>query len=193
MSGITFEHDSHNVKLYSLDTCSARKIVENPNYLTCTKMYLDFSDSKILLNETAIYEFGKQISEIDSINSIDEMITKIESSLGVEVEVRNNSEEVKQLANDLVNELGQDGLHRPDNLHMAFSIINKTTLLSCDGALIHCCEKKRHSCINTNKMATDSNTKVKESKFEKLVRAVQPKVKSTILKPGQKIVWRSFV
>ena len=101
MSGITFEHDSHNVKLYSLDTCSARKIVENPNYLTYTKMYLDFSDSKILLNETAIYEFGKQISEIDSINSIDEMITKIESSLGVEVEVRNNSEEVKQLANDL--------------------------------------------------------------------------------------------
>ena len=193
MSGITFEHDSHNVKLYSLDTCSARKIVENPNYLTCTKMYLDFSDSKILLNETAIYEFGKQISEIDSINSIDEMITKIESSLGVEVEVRNNSEEVKQLANDLVNELGQDGLHRTDNLHMAFSIVNKTTLLSCDGALIHCCEKKRHSCINTNKMATDSNTKVKESKFEKLVRAVQPKVKSTILKPGQKIVWRSFV
>ena len=177
----------------SPDTCFIRKIVENPNYLTYTKMYLDFSDSKILLNETAIYEFGKQISEIDSINSIDEMITKIESSLGVEVEVRHNSEKVKQLANDLVNELGQDGLHRPDNLHMAFSIINKTTLLSCDGALIHCCEKKRHSCIHTNKMATDSNIKVKESKFEKLVRAVQPKVKSTILKPGQKIVWRSFV
>ncbi len=177
----------------SMDTCFIRKIVENPNYLNYAKMYLDFSDTKILLNETAIIEFRKQISEIDSINTIDEMIIKIESSLKVKVEIMNNSEQVKQLANDLVIELGHYGLHIPDNLHLAFSIINKTTLLSCDGALIHCCKKKNHSCIHTNKLSSTQITKVKVTKLEKIVHQVTPKLKSTILKPGQKIVWEAFV
>ena len=193
MLTITSSYYNNNHCLYSLDTCFIRKIVENQNYLDFIKIYLNFSNSKILINETIIYELRKQISEFNSVNSIDEIIAKIESSLGVKVEVRNNSEEVKQLANDLIIKLDGDGLHRPDNLHMAFSIINKTILLSCDGALIYCCKKMYHSCIHTNKLATHLIPEVKKSKFEKLVHAVQPKIKSTILKHSQKIIRRSFV
>ena len=180
-------------KLISFDSCVIRKSVENPNYLNCIKTNCDFSNSTVLLSETAVHEITAQLDTISPGITVEEIAQRIKKDLNCSVEIMNNSQEVELMANYLLNLYGSDGLHAPDNFHMAFSVVHKTTLFSCDYDLINVCKKNDTPCINTHKLATGDTVHVVKSKCAKFVKTFKPKIQSNLLKPGEKIVWRSFV
>jgi PIN domain nuclease of toxin-antitoxin system len=154
--------DYEQKKRYSLDTCVIRNILENPNYLSCMKMHIDFEDSMIFLSETAIWEIEKQLGEINYGLTTDTVIQKIRDGLNADITILENSKETKIMADDLLL-VNQPDLHYPDNLHLAFSITQKTTLLSCDSKLVRCCKREGHPCINPNKLVSDSTQMVRGS------------------------------
>tara|TARA_B100000676_G_scaffold249523_1_gene253646 strand:+ start:75 stop:701 length:627 start_codon:yes stop_codon:yes gene_type:complete len=183
----------NNSDLCSFDSCVIRKSVENPNYLVSIKTNYDFSNSTVLLSETAVREISAQLDAISLGITVEEIAQRIERNLKCSVEIMDNSQEVEMMADYLLNLYGSDGLHAPDNLHLAFSIVHKTTLFSCDYKLINVCKKNNTPCINTHKLATGEGIRVVKSKYAKIVKTFKPKIQSSLLKPGEKIVWRSFV
>ena len=154
--------DYEQKKRYSLDTCVIRNILENPNYLSCMKMHIDFEDSRVFLSETAIWEIEKQLGEINQGLTIDAVVQEIRDGLNADITILENSKETKIMADELLF-VNQPDLHYPDNLHLAFSITQKTTLLSCDSKLVRCCKREGHSCINPNKLVSDSTQIVRRS------------------------------
>ena len=181
-------------KTYSFDSCVIRKIIENPNYLNCIKMNCDFSNSTVLLSETAEFEIKKHLDKLPPGSTIIGIVERIKKDLKCDVEIIGNSQEVEQTANLLLELYSSKGLHYPDNLHMAFSVVHKTILLSCDYKLIRVCEMNKTTCINTHTLATSSGSKfVRYSQHAiEQVRKFKPKIESSILKPGEKITWRSY-
>ena len=137
------------------------------------------------------------VNKLDLVNYsqevFEEIAQRIERNLKCSVEIMDNSQEVEMMADYLLNLYGSDGLHAPDNLHMAFSVVHKTTLFSCDYKLINVCKKNNTPCINTHKLATGEGIRIVKSKYAKIVKTFKPKIQSSLLKPGEKIVWRSFV
>ena len=180
----------NNSDLCSFDSCVIRNSVENPNYLVSIKTRYDFSNSTVLLSETAVREITAQLDAISPGITVEEIAQRIERNLQCSVEIMDNSQEVEMMADYLLNLYSSDGLHTPDNLHMAFSVVHKTTLFSCDYKLINVCKKNNTPCINTHKLETDEGIVVTA---KKIVKNFKPKIKSSLLKPGEKIVWRSFV
>lgn len=180
----------HNIVMYmikskySLDTCVIRKILENPNYLSCMKVHVNFEDSRIFLSETAIWEIEKQLGKINPGLTTDAVVQKIGDGLNADITVLENSKETKILADDLLL-ANQPDLHHPDNLHLAFSMTQETTLLSCDSDLVRCCKREGHPCINPNKLGWQY-ARVRGSRFNKVVK------ENSRLAPGQKMTWRSL-
>ena len=182
---------------YSFDSCVIRKIIENPNYLNCLRMNCDFSNSTVLLSKTAEFEIKKQIDEFSPGLTFADIVDRIKKSLKCKVEVIENSQEVECTADLLLSLYSSKGLHHPDNLHMAFSNVHKTTLLSCDYKLINVCDMHKITCVNTHKPGNlygNSGSKfVRHSQHAiEQVKSFRADIKSTILKPGEKIIWRSF-
>lgn len=140
-------------KTYTLDTCVIRKILENPNYMSCVTTHVDFSDSKVILSKTALWEIKNQIDSINPQLTLKEIIKNLEEKLCVTIKIIAHSNDSILLANDLLNKY-KPRLHQPDNQILAFSIIHNATLLSCDANLIQCAKSEGQSCVNTNNLAT---------------------------------------
>lgn len=133
--------------LYLADSCFARKIVENPNYLTALALRNDFSNSKILLCDQVCYEL---VSHGFSLDEVTATITKVLRSKVVLVQAT-IPEYV--LAESLVEQFTPK-LHWPDNLILSAAIQNKSILLSCDKDLIEVSEKCGQKCINPDLIGT---------------------------------------
>ena len=138
---------------YTLDTCVIRKILENPNYLDCISTHVNFSDSKILLSKTVLWEIKNQIQLIDPELTLEQILNKLQDKLHTNVKIVAHSNDTILLANDLLSKYSLS-LHEPDNQILAFSIIHNATLLSCDSKLISCAKSEGHSCLNTHYLAT---------------------------------------
>ena len=63
----------NNSDLCSFDSCVIRKSVENPNYLVSIKTNYDFSNSTVLLSETAIREITAQLDAISPGITVEEI------------------------------------------------------------------------------------------------------------------------
>jgi len=139
-------------KVFSLDSCVIRRIADNPNYLVALNCRMDLSGARILISDTAEFEITKY-----GFNT-DEIIDKLSSSIDAEFSVVPLSHEVNVLAVDLIERYGPD-LHWPDNLHMAFAMVNDAILLSCDRDLVSCCDREGWKCVNPDIITTSSNAR----------------------------------
>ena len=178
---------------YSFDSCIIRKMIEDPNYLNYIRNRCDFSNSTVLLSETAKFEITKQLDKFSPGSTFTEIVDTIKKSLKCDVEEMENSQQVEEIADMLLSLYCSEGLHYPDNLHMAFSDVHKTIFLTRDNKLATVCKMHKIICINTNNLATNSGEFVKPTlhKIEQVIK-FKPKIQSRILKPGQKIIWRSY-
>ena len=155
-------------------------------------MHIDFTDSKIFLTETAIWEIEKQLEEINLGLTTDAVVQTLRDGLrSADIIILENSRETKILADDLLVE-NQPELHHPDNLHLAFSIMQGTTLLSCDLKLVGCCRRKRHACINPDKIRSNPFQRVRRSRFHRCVKEGNRRILPAAINPRQKMTWRSL-
>ena len=138
---------------YTLDTCVIRKILENPNYLSCISTHVNFSNSEIILSKTVLWELKNQIQSINPELTLKQIITELEQKFNAIVKIVGYSNDTILLANDLLSKYSHS-LHEPDNQILAFSIIHNATLLSCDSKLIRCAKSEGHPCVNTHNLAT---------------------------------------
>ena len=139
-------------KILALDSCVIRRIADNQNYLAALNCRMDLTGARILISETAEFELAKYGF------STDEIIDKLSSSIDAEFSVVPLSHEVNVLAVDLIERYGPN-LHWPDNLHMAFAMVNDAILLSCDRDLASCCEREGWRCVNPDVITTSSNAR----------------------------------
>ena len=139
-------------KVFSLDSCVIRRIADNPNYLVALNCRMDLSGARILISDTAKFEITKY-----GFNT-DEIIDRLSSSIDAEFSVVPLSHEVNVLAVDLIERYSPD-LHWPDNLHMAFAMVNDAILLSCDRDLVSCCDREGWKCVNPDIITTSSNAR----------------------------------
>ena len=139
-------------KIFSLDSFVIRRIADNPNYLVALNCRMDLSGARILISDTAKFEITKY-----GFNT-DEIIDRLSSSIDAEFSVVPLSHEVNVLAVDLIERYSPD-LHWPDNLHMAFAMVNDAILLSCDRDLASCCDREGWKCINPDIITTSSNAR----------------------------------
>ena len=139
-------------KIFSLDSFVIRRIADNPNYLVALNCRMDLSGARILISDTAKFEITKY-----GFNT-DEIIDRLSSSIDAEFSVVPLSHEVNVLAVDLIERYSPD-LHWPDNLHMAFAMVNDAILLSCDRDLVSCCDREGWKCINPDIITTSSNAR----------------------------------
>ena len=90
-------------------------------------------------------------------------------------------------------------LHNGDSQILAYARATNTSLVTCDKGLAEAAKVSGTKLINPDLLPCDTIRLHKKSKMQKIVdRAirkpseVKEKIKSLALKPGQKIVWRSF-
>ena len=176
---------------FTLDTCVGRKAYENPNYLEMLKTLVDLEHSSVVFTTVSIYEIEKKADY-----HFDEVKENLESSLGIKISVGKITDEISAFAENLVE--NHELLHRPDNQILAYAICTDSVLVTCDKDLVRVAQQIGQKVMNPDTLCTDNSVKVK-SKYRGIVRkaivkqhVVKQKVKSFIIKPGQKIIWRSF-
>ena len=177
---------------FTLDTCVGIKICEIPNLGALLSCRLNFKNSVIHLNSQMILESKNNNYDINLISK------QITSSTGANVvfgcitdDMENDSEYLLMLC---------ETLHRGDSQILAYARATETTLITCDKGLATAAKFCGVNVVNPDTLPCDQITeKVKKSKFHRIVQnaiskplKVQNKVKLFTLKPGQKIVWRSF-
>ena len=175
-------------KVFALDSCVIRRIAGNQNYLTALNCRMSLTGARILISETAEFELAKHGFNTGKI------IDKLSSDLDAEFSLVPLSYEANVLAMDLIKKYSTL-LHWPDNLHMAFAMVNDATLLSCDKDLALCCETEGWTCINPDIIATSCDArfgrKFRKSKWRSIVDRELP-VAATLRKPITKIRWEAF-
>ncbi len=177
---------------FTLDTCVGRKAHEYPNYLDMLKIRVDLEHSKVVLTTVSIYEIEKRADY-----HFDDAKENLESSLGVKISVGKITDEMSLLAEKLVE--NHELLHIPDNQILAYAILTDSVLVTCDRDLVRVAEQIGQQVINPDTLCTDVSIRVKSNRYNKVVKeaiakqaVMQHKVKSSALKPGQKILWSSF-
>ena len=156
--------NKHN---YTFDTCVGIKICENANVGNLLSCRINFESSIIHISSQTILEANRLGCDVDAVTK------QIKDSLGAKVVFGNVTSQMIQDAKYL--ETKCPTLHDGDSEILAYARATGTTLITCDK-------------IGLGK-----------SKMQKIVdkairkpSEVKQKVKSLVLKPGQKIVWRSF-
>ena len=90
-------------------------------------------------------------------------------------------------------------LHAGDSQILAYARATGATLITCDRGLVTAAKFSGVSVLNPDLLPCEQITKNIKSKYSGIVKKaiakpqiVKQKVKSQLLKPGQKIVWRAF-
>ena len=153
MRNTTLYVEKQEQTTYALDTCVIRKILENPNYLSCISTHVNFSNSEVILSKTVLWEIKNQIQSINPELTLKQILSELQDKLNASVKTVAYSNDTILLANDLLSKYSHS-LHEPDNQILAFSITHNATLLSCDSKLISCAKSEGHPCVNTHNLAT---------------------------------------
>lgn len=176
-------------KIFAFDSCVIRRIAGNQNYLAALNCRMDLTGARILISETAEFELAKY-----GFNA-DEIIRELSSSIDAEFSIASLSHEADVLAIDLIRKYGPD-LHWPDNLHMAFAMVNDAILLSCDRGLVSCCEREGLRCVNPDIIVTSSDARFGrrfcKPRWRKIVDR-ELSVVAAMKRPVAKITWEVFV
>ena len=177
----------------TFDTCVGIKICENPNIGNLLECRVNFENSDIHLSSQTVFEVKRLGHDIDHISK------QIQSTIGANIISGYITNDMQNDANYL--ESVCPTLHTGDSQILAYARATGTTLITCDRGLIEAASSTGIQVVNPDLLPCTALTKkVTKSIFHGMVRKVvaKPKItkrkaKSFALKPGKKIIWRSFV
>jgi hypothetical protein len=183
---------------FAFDSCTGRRGYENPAYLDMMKVRIPLSSSDIAFTSVSVYEVNKRTEY-----GFDALQSKLESSIGKKIKIEKITYEMNQLGMWLRD--NNEGLHLPDDRILAYAMLTDSVLITCDKGLEQAARNVGQSVINPDNVTIDfvktksTLAKLAQSKIllirQKMNRPIQTvnKTKSLVLKPGKKIIWRSFV
>lgn len=177
---------------FTFDTCVILKICQgDKNFTNLLKCRINFHGSTINLNSQIIDEMNRHGFDCETISKT------LSSQLGTHVNFYNVSDDV--FSDALYMRRIYPTLHAGDDQILAFAIANNSTLVTCDKGLVEAAKLAGANFVNPDLLPCDETIKVKKSRWGKIVKNMIIKspnsamvIKSKLLKPGKKIVWRSF-
>ena len=172
---------------FTFDTCigiSMRKVKNLENLLKCK---IDFKNSMIHLTSRTRLEATKNGYNFDNI------VQQIESSLQTKVVYGRITSALRRDAKNLLKRCST--LHPGDSEILAYAISSNTTLLTSDKGLLQAANIVKVPTINPNTLTCSyDNYVISRSRNNKSFRNPSlPKRAKSLLKHGEKIIWRSFV
>ena len=177
---------------YTFDTCVGIKICENPNIGNLLACRVNFENSSIHLSSQTVSEVGKLGRDIDHISK------QVQSAIGANIISGCITSDMQDDADHL--ESVCPTLHTGDSQILAYARATGTTLVTCDRGLEEAASLSGVKVINPDLLPCDALAKKTKSRFHGMVKKViakpvvaKQKVKSFALKPGKKIIWRTFV
>ena len=177
---------------FTFDTCVGIKAFERPNIGNLLACRVNFEDSEIHFTSQSIFEAKRLGFDVDAISE------QIQKSTGARITFGKITTEMYDDAYYL--EGVCPTLHSGDSQILAYVRATGTTLITCDRGLAQAAMLCGVSVINPDLLPCDQIARKVKSKYSGIVRKVirkpqivKHKVKKFALKPGQKIVWRSFV
>jgi hypothetical protein len=177
---------------YTFDTNIGIKLCETPNLGNLLSCRLNFKDSEIHLNSQVVTETERNNYDIEIISKLLHKATGAKIIFGeITDDMQDDSEYLLTLC---------ETLHPGDNQILAYTRATKTTLITCDKGLATAASICGVNVVNPSILPCDEIAKkVTKSKFHRIVKKTlakpsqtKQKVKLFVLKPGQKIIWRSF-
>mgnify|MGYP001223368019 CR=1 FL=1 len=134
---------------FIMDTCVARRLLGNQNYLSPLKFRTDcdWKSSRILVPEQVVYELGKQGV------SLGELASVVRKSLGPKVYKTHSSQEEISISEILLS--GLSTLHAPDHFVLSSAVYNRAILLTCDKNLVYAAKQCEHLAINPDTICTN--------------------------------------
>jgi len=179
--------NKHN---YTLDTCVGIKICENANVGDLLSCRINFESSTVHISSQTVFEATRLGYDVDFISK---QITEL---IGAKVIFGSITNSMNQDAKYL--ETKCSTLHDGDSEILAYARATNTTLITCDKGLAQAATLCGTNVINPDLLPCEKMG-LKKSKMQKIVdkairkpSVIKQKAKSFVLKPGQKIVWRSF-
>ena len=176
---------------FTFDTCVAIKVFENPNVGNMLSCKINFVNSTIHLNSQTVLEATGLGYDIES------MSEQINQSIGAKTVFGKISTEMMLDAKHL--ESMCPSLHNGDSQILAYARVTNTTLVTCDKGLAEAAKISGTASINPDLLASDKIGQIIKSKMQKIVdrtihkpTETKHKARTLVLKPGQKIIWRSF-
>ncbi len=164
---------------------------ENPNVGSLLGCHVNFEgDSEIHFSSQSIFEAKRLGFDVDAISE------QIQKLTGARIIFGKITDEMYDDASYLESKCPT--LHSGDSQILSYVRATKTTLITCDKGLAEAAKLSGTPVVNPHLLPCDQIAK-KSSKYPGLVdraiakpRIVKHKVKSLILKPGQKIIWSTF-
>jgi len=179
--------NKHN---YTLDTCVGIKICENANVGDLLSCRVDFESSTVHISSQTVFEATRLGYDVDFISK------QIKELIGARVIFGSITSSLNQDAKYL--ETKCPTLHDGDSEILAYAMATNTTLITCDRGLAQAASLCGTNVVNPDILPCEKMG-LSKSKMQKTVdKAIRKpfetkqKVKSLVLKPGQKIVWMSF-
>lgn len=184
---------------FTTDSCVGIKVYENPNvgYMIRTRIGLD-EDSVVYVTSQTKFEVTKLGYDFDKI------CAALSVTLGCRVIPKKITYELFQKSRMLEQDFPT--LHAGDSAILAFAIDTKSTLITCDRDLLVTASGAGVNSVNPDLLPCEHIRRPK-SRVQMMARAAikslkrdsdvkktaRKKIQSVALKPGQKILWRSFV
>ena len=126
--------------------------------------------------------------------NFDNIVNQIESSLQTKVVCGRITSALERDAKNLLKRCST--LHPSDSEILAYAISFNTILITSDKGLLRAAKTVKMRTINPNTLTCnyDTNYEISRSRNNKSFRNPSlPKRAKSLLKPGEKIIWRSFV
>jgi len=179
--------NKHN---YTLDTCVGIKICENANVGDLLSCRLDFESSTVHISSQTVLEAIRLGYDVDLISK------QIKELIGARVIFGSITSSMIQDAKYL--ETKYSTLHDGDSEILAYARATNTILITCDKGLAQAATLCGTNIVNPDLLPCDE-IGLGKSKMQKIVdkairkpSVIKQNATSFILKPGQKIIWRSF-
>lgn len=174
---------------FTFDTCVGIKICENSNLGNLLNCRMNFKNSKIHLSSQTFFEAKRLGYDITIVSK------QIQNTIGASVirgfitdDMRNDAEYLETVC---------PKLHVGDSQILAYARATGTTLITCDRGLEESAILSGVDVINPdllpyNKFVNKSKSNIIIKKVITKSTTTKQNVKSFLLKPGKKIIWRSF-
>ena len=176
---------------FTFDTCVGIKAFESPNVASLLACRINLEGSEIHFSSQSVYEAKKLGFDVDAISK------QIQKATGARITFGKITQEMYDDAAYL--ESVCPTLHSGDSQILAYTRATGTTLITCDRGLAQAAKLSDTKVVNPDLLPCDQIANKVKPKYSGIVRkaikkpqVVKQKVKSLVLKKGQKIVWRTF-
>jgi len=179
--------NEHN---YTLDTCVGIKICENPNVGNLLSCRISFENSTIHISSQTVLEAARLGYDMESVSQ------QIKETTGATTVFGNVTSDMSRDASYLESKCPT--LHDGDDKILAYARATDSVLVTCDKGLAEAAVLSGTNVVNPDILPCEE-LGIGKSKMQKIVDrairkplAAKQKMRKLALRPGQKIVWRSF-